>query len=253
MPYPINTTRGFGMEKQVVAMHQNEPRVCTFDIFKRLGYKEHRAVKKVIYTNEKHFLEYGFLHLHVQKPTKGSKGGRPDESYLLNENQFTLLTVLCKNSPEVVEYKVKIVRQFVKMRTFLTAIASQRQNSEWLETRNAGKQKRRVETDTIQKFVSYAVAQGSKNAEKYYANISKMQNKALFFIEQKFKNIREILNLKQLSIVICADEIVTKAIDDGMAKDMHYKDVYQLAKKRIESFADLHGKTLIPAQFKQLT
>lgn len=238
------------MEKQIVAIHQNELRVSTFDIFKKLGYKEHRAVKKVISANEAHFLEYGFLHLQVQKPTRGGKGGRPDESYLLNENQFTLLAVLCKNSPEIVGYKIKIVRQFVKMRSVLMSIASQQQNAEWLETRNAGKQNRRVETDTIQKFVAYAVAQGSKNAERYYANISKMQNKALFFIDQKFKNIREILNLQQLSVVICADGVVIKALDDGMAKGLHYKEIYQIVKKRIENLAELHGKSLIPADLK---
>jgi hypothetical protein len=73
-----------------------------------------------------------------------------------------------------------------------------------------------------------------------------VQNKALFLIEQKFKNIRDILNLQQLSTVVCADKIVTKALDDGMELKMGYKDIYQLAKKRIESFADIHGKTLIP-------
>jgi len=239
------------MHDQVVTIHHKEPRVSTFDLYERLGYKEHRALKRVISENRDHFSEYGFLPLEMQKPPKGSRGGRPDESYFLNENQFTLLVMFCKNSPGVVEFKVKIVRQFVKMREALLSLASQRQNAEWLATRNTGKEKRRVETDTIQKFVTYATSQGSQNAERYYANISKMQNKALFFIEQKFGNIREILNLQQLSIVICADEIVTKALDDGMEREMPYKEIYQLAKQRIEQFAEIHGKTLIPASLRR--
>lgn len=35
--------------------------------------------------------------------------------------------------------------------------------------------------------------------------------------------------------------------EDGMDQKLHYKEIYQLAKKRIESFAEIHGKTLIPA------
>lgn len=231
----------------LVKLIDNVPLASTIDIAEGMRL-EHRAVLFLVQKYESEFQEIRTFAAALRK-----SGGRPITYYWLDEEQALYLVTLMKNSDIVRSFKRKLAHDFLAMRRMLSDLASQRQNAQWLETRNTGKQKRRVETDTIQRFVAYAVAQGSKNAERYYANISKMQNKALFFVEQKFKNIREILNLQQLSIVICADEIVTKALDDGMAKEMPYKDIYQLAKTRIESFAEIHGKTLIPAGLKQIT
>lgn len=222
------------------------PVVSTLDMWQGLGV-EHKALLNLI---EKYMDK--FQAIRTFSPEIQKSGGRPTKFYYLNEEQASALILIMKNSDKVVSFKFRINAEFYRMKQVLMHLASQRQNAQYLETRNIGKQKRRVETDTIQKFVAYAVSQGSQNAERYYANISKMQNKALFFVEQKFKNIRDILNLQQLSIVICADEIVTKALDDGMAREMHYKDIYQLAKERIENFAEIHGKTLIPAPLKMI-
>lgn len=231
----------------LVKIVKDVPVVSTLDMWKGLQV-EHNALIQNIRKSESYFQEIRPFEFLKSKST----GGRPATFCYLDEEQATFLITLMKNSEIVKKFKFRLTRDFFKARRLLADMASQRQNAEWLETRNTGKQKRQVETDTIQKFVAYAVSQGSQNAERYYANISKMQNKALFFVEQKFKNIRDILNLQQLSIVICADEIVTKALDDGMAREMHYKDIYQLAKERIENFAEIHGKTLIPAPLKMI-
>ena len=228
--------------KELVKVVDSVPLVSTLNMWEHLNV-EHRALMDLIRKYELEFQEIRTFHFLKGK----SMGGRPSEFCMLDEEQATYLITLMKNSEVVRKFKRLLVRDFYRMRRMLSDLASQHQNAEWLETRNTGKQKRRVETDTIQRFIAYAVSQGSKNAERYYANVSKMQNKALFVIEQKFKNIREILNLQQLSIVICADEIVVKALEDGMEQKLHYKDIYQLAKHRIEKFAEIHGKTLIPS------
>jgi len=225
----------------LVQIIKDVPVVSTLDMWKGLNV-EHNAVMKLIKKYEIDFQDIRTFGFQIQKT-----GGRPTSFCYLDEEQATFLITLMKNSEVVVKFKRLLTKEFFKMRNFLGSLASQRQNAEWLETRNTGKEKRRIETDTIQRFVAYAVSQGSQNAERYYTNISKMQNKSLFFIEQKFKNIRDILNLQQLSIVICADEIVSKALEDGMSRQLNYKEIYQLAKTRIESFAEIHGKTLIPA------
>ena len=64
-----------------------------------------------------------------------------------------------------------------------------------------------------------------------------MQNKALFFIDQKYKNVRELLDIQQLWVLV---------LEDGMARQLHYKDIYQLAKTNIETFAAIHGKSSVP-------
>ena len=104
------------MVNQLVLLHGGEPRISTFDIFVDLGYKEHRMLKKVIKDNEDHFNDIGLMQLELRKPKAKSKGGRPDKSYLLNEDQFTLLVMLCKNNPKIISMKVKIARQFSQRR-----------------------------------------------------------------------------------------------------------------------------------------
>ena len=39
-----------------------------------------------------------------------------------------------------------------------------------------------------------------------------------------------------------ADRIVAKALREGMDRKLYYKDIFQMAKARVESFADLVGK-----------
>ena len=225
------------------------PVISTVEIAK--GFEvEHFAVLRLVKKYESEFQGIRTFDFKSQK-----SGGRPTMFCLLDEEQTTFLVTLMRNSDIVIGFKLKLTREFYRMKKLLSDLASQQQNSQWLDQRKAGIPVRRIETDIIQRFVRYATDQGSINAKMYYANISKMQNKALFFIEQKFKNIRDILNLEQLSTVVSADKIVTKALEDGMEKEIPYREIYQLAKTRIEMFAEIHGKTLIPnlSGQKQLT
>jgi Rha family phage regulatory protein len=100
-------------------------------------------------------------------------------------------------------------------------------------------------TDVIKQFVNYATEQGSKSANMYYQNLAKMENKALFLIEQKYPNVREVLHIRQLMAVSAADQIVEKALSDGMDKKLPYKDIYELAKDRVIQFAGIIGKSQV--------
>ena len=233
------------MGELVSLYNGKEPRVSSGLIFKNLGYTEHRFLKRVIAAHESDLLEYGFLPLHRQKLTGESKGGRPDESYLINEDQFILLIMLVKNSPESVELKVRVAREFKAMRSQLAAIAANHNNTDWQEVRTNGKQVYFQKTDVIKAFVEYATEQGSKSASMYYANIAQMENKALFFIEQKYPNVREVLNIRQLMQVATADQVIEKALQDGMNDKLPYKDIYVLAKERVIAFSNIIGKSLV--------
>lgn len=220
-----------------------EPRVSTALLFEKLGYTGHRFLKRVISAHEKELLEYGLLPLERQK-VAGTKG-RPDESYLINEDQFILLVMLVKNSPESVELKVRIAKEFKTMRKMLSKLASTRSTEDWQNVRNDGKVVYLQKTDVIKQFVDYAIAQGSKSANMYYSNLAQMENKALFLIEQKYPNVREVLNIKQLMQVATADQIVEKALGDGMKQELHYKKIYVLAKDRVIQFSEILGKSLV--------
>ena len=70
-----------------------------------------------------------------------------------------------------------------------------------------------------------------------------MQNKALFFLAQEYKNIRDNLDYKQLSIMVTADLAVAKAIHDGMEEGTHYKEIYKQAKEAVLQIAGVVGVT----------
>lgn len=221
--------------------------VSTLDMYEGLKV-EHKAITDLIKKYENHFQEIRtFSFLKVK-----STGGRPAEFCYLDEEQATFLITLMKNSPVVVPFKKRMTREFFRMRKFIAQQMNQKANAEWLEQRAAGKLIRRTETDTVKEFVEYAVAQGSQNAHRYYSNISMMENKALFLIDQKYKNVRDLLDIHQLSTIQIADRIVSKAIKEGMEQKLHYKEIYQMAKSRIEIFSVIHGKSTIPNQLKQI-
>jgi len=172
--------------------------------------------------------------------------GEEQKKYEMNQKTFSILCMGFRGK-KALQWKIKFYDAFEKMEKAFRKLMVQQQNSEWLAQRQAGKITRRTETDTIKEFVEYAMSQGSTNANRYYCNISQMENKALFLLEQKFKNLRDILDLNQLATVTTADAIVSKALKEGMTSNLNYKDIYQLAKNRVETLAELRGKTLIPA------
>lgn len=175
--------------------------------------------------------------------SKVSRGGRPVEYAKLNEMQTTFLITLMKNSPQVVRFKEVLTREFFNQRQIISRLILQRENPNWQDARRDGKIIYRQKTDVIERFVEYATEQGSSNAKMYYSNLAKMENSALFFFEQKYKNLREVLTIKQLMQVSTADDIIDKALAEGMDGGQSYKDCYKLAKKRIVAFAEIIGKS----------
>jgi phage regulator Rha-like protein len=211
--------------------------------------REHRSVFSQIKKHKEDLKLFGVLTFEMRMPSMG-KGGRPFEFTYLNEPQFNYLLMNLRTKEDekdkVRKLKIKLTREFERNKELLLTLSVNKANQIWLDERENIKQIRKSTTDTIKRFVEYAKEQGSSNADRYYCNITKMENKALFIIETKYKNIRDILNLKQLSELKQADEIIEKALDDGMNEKMHYKDIFKLAKKRVTMFSELKGKSIIP-------
>jgi len=184
--------------------------------------------------------------LSTFETAKVSRGGRPVEYAILSEEQTTFLITLMSNSDKVVSFKEELTKAFYQAKKALLEMSVNKSNQQWLSNRDQGKLTRKGTTDIIQKFTEYAVKQGSKNAERYYGNISKMENSALFMVMQKFPNLRDVMNNRQLNIVQAADTIVQEAIREGMEKELFYKEIYQLAKTRVNNFAEYMPRTSIP-------
>jgi phage regulator Rha-like protein len=224
----------------LIIVSGKEPRVSTTVI--ALGVNNsHNTVKTLLKTHQRRLETLGTLPFEMVK----SKG-RPMEVWYLNEQQVTFLITLMKNSESVIDFKLKLTKEFYKMKAVIADIAVRQQNTEWLEQRESGKHLRKKQTDIIKDFTEYATEQGSKNAVRYYSNITTMENKALFILEQKFDNIREILTGQQLAMISAADHITETAIKEGMEMGLPYKEIFQLAKSRVETFAGMIPKTQVP-------
>jgi len=224
----------------LVVLEKNEP-VTTSLIIAEGVKKAHHSIMTLVRKYESNIKKKGTLEFRIQK-TKG----RPQEYAVLNERQTTFLITLMRNSDVIVSFKENLVDEFYKMRDILSEIASRQNSEEWKQLRSTGKLTRKKESDTIKKFVEYAENQGSKNARRYYTNISTMENKTLFFIQEKFPNLREVLTGQQLQVMSSADQIVEKALLEGMEKEMFYKDIFLLAKERIIMFSEIIPKTIVP-------
>jgi phage regulator Rha-like protein len=209
--------------------------ITSIDLAKGVGHS-HNSLLKLLRNSQ------DLDQLRDLKSKSLATKGRTAQVFYLTEEQATLLITLMKNTPTVRQFKSNLVKEFYKMRNFINKQIIEKNNQSHIEARKMSIQVRHQETDWIKHFVEYATEQGSKNAHMYYTNISKMENKALFLLDQKVKNVRDLLDVTQLSIVQAADVAVMQALQDGINSQLHYKEIYQEAKKRVEHLAQIFSK-----------
>jgi phage regulator Rha-like protein len=233
----------------IVEIYNDEPRASSKFIAEGFGV-EHRSVITLIKKYSDDFQEFGKLPTKIgfddisNEIKSQSKGVRKrQEIYFLNEDQATFLGTLIRNSETSVKFKKLLVKDYSRCKKELAVIGHRQTDSEWLETRIQGKEDRLSATDAIKTFIDYAREQGSKNPDKYYMALTKMENAELFLVAGKFKNLRDVMSRKQLFTIAVADGIVEKSIYEGIAKKLYYKDIFQLAKARTQQFAALYGKS----------
>lgn len=237
-------------KKTEISIMGKEPRISSKELAK--GFElEHKHIYELIQLYTEHLEELGEIVLKKQmgsgEITDGdykvkSKLGERKE-YWLNEYQATFLVTTFKNTDLAINFKIALVKEFQRMRKGLESLKKLRSTEEWVSLRNAKKDTRKKETEAIKNFVEYAKGQGSKNADQYYQCFTKMENSCLFIIAGKYKNIRDMLSTDQLYQIETADKIVDKAIEEGISKGLPYKDIYQLAKSKVQWFASLYGQS----------
>lgn len=223
-----------------VELVKNRPMVSTLVIADGMELN-HKAVIQLVMKYKERFDAKGTLTFEMAK-----SGGRPTRFTWLTEEQTVFICTLMRNSEKVVDFKDQLSSDFMKMKDALLEIKTRQQNASWVEDRKKGKISRREETDIIKEFVDYAQSQGSTSAKMYYTNITRMENKALFIVEQKFKNLREALDGQQLTVLNTCDQIVAKSLRDGMAESMHYKEIFKKAKADVLGLVKLIGATYVP-------
>ena len=157
--------------KDIVIIRNNEPVAGTWFIAQGFQ-REHKTVLKLIRKYQANFENFGTLEVQKFKST----GGRPVEEFLLNEPQTSFLGTLFRNNEQVVKFKEALVKEFYRMKNVIIRAKAQHKDTEWIKTRQKGKEVRLIATDTMQEFEAYAIKQDSTNANTYYVNITKMMN-----------------------------------------------------------------------------
>ena len=221
----------------LVLLKKDEPMVSSESVANGLKI-DHKGVLELIRRYEKDLNEFGTLTFETRK-----SGGRPQTFYYLNEPQVYFLITLMRNIGEVSKFKKVIIKEFMRMKKTLIDVQIRQNNEQWKELRNQVKLSRLETTDTIKRFTEYCEVAGSKNANRYYGHLTNAEYKALFLLEQKFDNLRELLTDRQLSMLKTADEIVIIALEYGMNEKMDYHDIFKIAKERLETFAGIMPKT----------
>jgi phage regulator Rha-like protein len=105
------------------------------------------AVKQMIRSNESNLKEFGVLAFEMRKP-KAFKGGRPKKVFRLNQEQSTFLITLLDNTPQVVKFKLNLVKQFFTMDRELSDARVKREAGKYTTTMLTDAIKARTDLDT---------------------------------------------------------------------------------------------------------
>lgn len=230
----------------IVKLKNNIPVADSRLISNEFG-QEHRNTLVLIDNHKKQLERFGTLSFQTINP----KIGRPSRVFFLTEEQCLMLLTYTRSREKTDDLRVKLITEFSAMKKELLRVANNKQNKEWLSCRSKGKEIRNSATAVVKNFVDYAKKQGSKSAEMYHVNISKMENSALFFVTEKYPNLRDVMDKRQLSFIQAADTITREALIEGMKENLFYKDIYRLAKKRIEALSQIIPTTSIPMQIEK--
>jgi hypothetical protein len=237
------------ISKKLTIIKNNKVYVSTDIIANELD-RDYDSIISLVKSYKNELESLGILGFEIQvKSTKNWKiesRGQPKKIYYLNEKQITFLLMNMRSKPnentKVMELKLKIANEFVDQKELLLDIKSMKNNTEYKEIRSNNKAERKQLTDSIKEFIIYAKANGSKNADRYYTLFTKMENDAFFIKDKKDKfNIREMLDIDQLTKLSVADMIIQKTIYEGIETGIFYKEIYKLSKERVVNLANNIG------------
>ena len=116
-----------------------------------------------------------------------------------------------------------------------------KKSSDWLQTRLESKIVRRKVTDVIKELIPYAIRQGCSKTNFFYSNYSKLANKTAG-IEN---GTRDKVSMMELNRVAEVENIFTKLIEKCMDKEIPYKEIYQICKRKGEELKKVFEVDLI--------
>ena len=219
----------------IVSTVDGKPTTTSIIIAEKFGKPHKTILEKIDATLLDLPTEFSRQNFSVSNFTNSR--GRSYRQYEMTRDAFSLIA-MSLTGPKVMRWKIKFIQAFNAMERELL---KKQDALEWKQARLQSKEVRKSVTDSIAAFVEYAKAQGSTDAEKYYPNITKMEYKALELIaknEKVSENFRDSLDQMQLCFLIGAEQVAKAAMEQGMHKGLHYKDIYQDAKTKVLAYSE---------------
>ncbi len=108
---------------ELVYMDGKKEQYTTSEIIAECAEVQHHTITRLIRENKADFEELGILGFKIHKL---DTRGQPKKSYILNEQQATLLITYLKNTETVRQFKLNLVKAFFEMREELSEIRLQR-------------------------------------------------------------------------------------------------------------------------------
>ncbi|HEU1266829.1 TPA: Rha family transcriptional regulator [Streptococcus pneumoniae] len=108
---------------ELVYIDGKKEQYTTSEIIAECAEVQHHTITRLIRENKADFEELGILGFKIHKL---DTRGQPKKSYILNEQQATLLITYLKNTETVRQFKLNLVKAFFEMREELSEIRLQR-------------------------------------------------------------------------------------------------------------------------------
>ena len=122
-------------------------------------------------------------------------------------------------------FTVKYVQAFNEMERLLM----EKSTAIWQEQRAGNKEISKKFNEAVKKFVDYAAANGSRNANRYYTNMNKLIDK-IAGIQSRDNATLAGMKANEAAMLICS-----QCIHECISKGMQYKKIYQECKWRLEN------------------
>jgi len=223
----------------VTVPYKEDKYISGTELCRIAGYKNPDKTANQIYSkNKRHFPEsdkdvqeitlpngkkYRTIARSTTLPERGVKGQNNLRIYNKSAAYFfvsLMRTQFAKNMTQIVMDTFSIYeKQLAKRNTV-----------EWKQAREQGKIGRRKMTDAVQKFIEYAKDQGSKNANRYYGNLTKTTYCAMGFkgkVPKNFRNNRTQYELAVLNLLEISTDDELYAL---MEREIPYKEIFQEVK-----------------------
>lgn len=159
-------------------------------------------------------------------------------AYYEMDRQFYFHLAMRLRGEKAFKWQCKTIDAFFEMEQTLL---NQTSSSEWKRECEQAKWAKNISKDEIKTFIEYIVNQGGKQD---HIKTTTKQYQALRLIEENEEideQFRKILDTMDLYALLLSEQIARDAFLTGINQNLHYKDIYQLAKQRVLQLASIVG------------